>query len=193
MGFHTFDADKAERLERPADRYRWVSAEEIVGALTAENADRDDRAAATVADLGSGTGFYTDAVAPHVGAVYGVDVQAEMHAFYREKGVPENVDLVESDVAALPFDDGELDAAFSTMTYHEFASDDALAALARVIRTDGRLALFDWSAGGDGEHGPPADERFAASDAVAALEAAGFDALSASERTETFAVIARAP
>jgi len=190
MGFHTFDADKAERLERPEARYRWVSAEEIIGALTAE---RDDRAAATVADLGSGTGFYTDAVAAHVETVYGVDVQAEMHAFYREKGVPENVALVESDVAALPFEDGELDAAFSTMTYHEFASDDALAELARAIRAGGRLALFDWSAMGDGAHGPPADERFAASDAVAALEAAGFEVLSASERTETFAVVARAP
>ncbi|WP_123620372.1 class I SAM-dependent methyltransferase [Halorubrum sp. CSM-61] len=188
MGFHTFDAEKADRLERPAVRYRWVSGEEVVGALTAERADRP---AATVADLGSGTGFYTDAVAPHVGTVYGVDVQAEMHAFYREKGVPENVDLVESDVAALPFEDGELDAAFSTMTYHEFASDDAIAELARVIRTEGRLALFDWSAAGDGEHGPPADERFDASDAVAALEATGFEVLSASERTETFAVIAR--
>jgi len=117
-----------------------------------------------------------------------------MHAFYREKGVPENVDLVESDVAVLPFDDGDLDAAFSTMTYHEFASDDAIAELARVIRSDGRLALFDWSAAGDGDHGPPADERFAANDAVEALEAAGFDdVISASERTETFAVVARAP
>jgi len=190
MGFHTFDAEKAERLERPAVRYRWVSAEEVIGALTP---DRADRAAATVADLGSGTGFYTDAVAPHVETVYGVDVQAEMHAFYREKGVPENVVLVESDVATLPFEDGELDAAFSTMTYHEFASDDALAELARMIRTGGRLALFDWSAAGDGEHGPSADERFAASDAVATLAAARFEVLSASERTETFAVVARAP
>ncbi|PHQ39762.1 SAM-dependent methyltransferase [Halorubrum persicum] len=190
MGFHTFDADKADRLERPAVRYRWVSAEEIIGAL---GADRADRAAATVADLGSGTGFYTDAVAPHVETVYGVDVQAEMHAFYREKGVPENVDLVESDVATLPFDDGELDAVFSTMTYHEFASDDAIAELARVLRSGGRIALFDWSAAGDGEHGPPVDERFAASDAVEALEAAGFEVRSASERTETFAVVAVAP
>jgi len=30
MGFHTFDADEADRLERPAVRYRWVSAEEVV-------------------------------------------------------------------------------------------------------------------------------------------------------------------
>jgi len=81
------------------------------------------------------------------------------------------------------------------MTYHEFASDDAIAELARVIRSDGRLALFDWSAaGGDDDHGPPADERFAANDAVERRwRRRGFDVISASERTETFAVVARAP
>ena len=79
MGFHTFDADQAARLEDP-DRYRWVSSEELVGAVVAA-------ADAVVADLGSGTGFYTDDVAPHVGTVYGVDVQPRMHEAYREKGL----------------------------------------------------------------------------------------------------------
>ena len=186
MGFHTFDVEKADRLEDPAVRYRWVSAEELIGPLAAS----DTR---VVADLGSGTGFYTDDVAPHAETVYGVDVQPEMHDRYREKGVPENVELVASDVADLPFADGRLDGAFSTMTYHEFASPAAVAELARVIDAGGPLVTFDWSAEGDGDHGPPADERYAASDAVDALEAAGFDVVSAAERTETFGVVARAP
>ncbi|PHQ45658.1 SAM-dependent methyltransferase, partial [Halorubrum sp. C3] len=101
MGFHTFDADQAERLERPG-RYRWVSAEELVGPLVEADAE-------VVADLGSGTGFYTDDVAARVETVYGVDVQPEMHDQYREKGVPDGVELVTSDVADLPFADGELD------------------------------------------------------------------------------------
>jgi len=79
------------------------------------------------------------------------------------------------------------------MTYHEFASQTAVAELARVIKPDGPLVIFDWSAEGDGEHGPPADERFAAEDAADALEAAGFEVVSASERTETFGVIALSP
>ncbi|OYR39760.1 MULTISPECIES: class I SAM-dependent methyltransferase [unclassified Halorubrum] len=186
MGFHTFDVDRASELERPEVRYRWVSAEELVGPLAAADVE-------VVADLGSGTGFYTDDVAPHAETVYGVDVQPEMHDRYREKGVPENVELVVSDVADLPFADGELDAAFSTMTYHEFASDAALAELARTIRSGGSLVTFDWSADGDGDGGPPTDERFAAADAVAALEAAGFEVVSESTRTETFGVVARAP
>ncbi|MUW15018.1 methyltransferase domain-containing protein [Halorubrum sp. CBA1125] len=186
MGFHTFDADEADRLERPAARYRWVSAEELIGPLAPAEF-------AVLADLGSGTGFYTDDVAPHAETVYGVDVQAEMHAFYREKGVPDNVELVESDVADLPFEDGGLDGAFSTMTYHEFATPAALAELARVIRADGRLVLFDWSAAGDGDHGPPVAERFAVDDAIDASEDAGFAVERAETRTETFVVVARVP
>lgn len=186
MGFHTFDADGADRLERAAVRYRWVSAEEVVGPFAADGAG-------VLADLGSGTGFYTDDVAERAETVYGVDVQPEMHEYYREKGVPENVELVASDVADLPFADGELDGAFSTMTYHEFASPDAVAEVARVVRTGGPLVVFDWTADGDGEHGPPVDERFAAGETVSALEAAGFEVDSASTRTETFGVVARAP
>ena len=57
MGFHTFDAEKAGRLEDAGRRYQSVSREELVGALDLTGAE-------TVADLGSGTGFYTDDVAP---------------------------------------------------------------------------------------------------------------------------------
>ncbi|SFR31041.1 MULTISPECIES: class I SAM-dependent methyltransferase [Halorubrum] len=185
MGFHTFDADRAERLDRP-DRYRWVSAEELVGPLIEGGVE-------VVADLGSGTGFYTDDVAEHAETVYGVDVQSEMHEYYREKGAPDNVDLVASDVADLPFADGEIDGAFSTMTYHEFASPEAIDEVARVIRSDGRLVVFDWSADGGGDHGPPVDERYPVSDARDALAEAGFDVERAETRTETFALVARAP
>ncbi|MFC5133369.1 MULTISPECIES: class I SAM-dependent methyltransferase [Haloferacaceae] len=184
MGFHTFDADRAAKLEDP-ERYAWVSREELVDAV-----DPDDDA---VADLGSGTGFYTDDVAPHAGTVYGVDLQAEMHAAYREKGLPENVELVESDVADLPFAAGELDAAFSTMTFHEFADDDAVAEVARVLRAEGRFVVFDWSADGDAAAGPPLDERYDLADATAMLEGAGFEVVHGTTRTETFAVVALAP
>lgn len=183
MGFHTFDAEKAGRLEDAAKRYQSVSREELVGALELTGSE-------TVADLGSGTGFYTDDVASYAGQVYAVDIQPEMHDFYREKGVPESVDLVTSGIDELPFDDAALDGAFSTMTYHEFASDDSLAELARVIRPGGRLAVFDWSADGEGRRGPPVDERYDATEAVAALEDAGFEIATEATRPETFVVVA---
>ncbi|NHN61243.1 MULTISPECIES: class I SAM-dependent methyltransferase [Halorussus] len=218
MGFHTFDPASADRLEDES-RYRYCSREELVAALDLGNA-RD----ATVADLGSGTGFYTDDVAPFAGEVRAVDVQPEMHDLYREKGVPGNVDPVTADIGDLPFADGELDAAFSTMTFHEFAGDGhgegrhgggehsesghgeyghddvgdgggesgGEVEVARVLRDGGRFVVADWTANGDGEAGPPVEERYGRDEAVALLERAGFDVVRADERPETFLVIARA-
>ena len=181
MGFHTFDPGRADKLE-DVSRYRYLSREELIAALDPEPTD-------SVADLGSGTGFYTDEVAPFAGDVRAVDLQAEMHELYREKGVPENVALVTADVADLPFADGELDAAFSTMTFHEFASEAALTEVARVLREGGRFVVADWTANGDGESGPPLDERYDQATAVELLEGAGFEVSQADERPETLFVV----
>lgn len=107
MGYHTFDADRADKLEDAQQRCRFLSAEELRWALSPAGDE-------TVADLGSG--FYTDDVAPAVDDVYAVDVQEAMHDYYREKGVPENVELVTSGVDELPLETDSLDATFSTMT-----------------------------------------------------------------------------
>lgn len=178
MGFHTFSIDRADDLEEP-DRYRYGSREELLGALAPGAGD-------VVADIGSGTGFYTDEIAPHVERMYAVDVQPEMHDRYREKGPSDNVEFVTAEASSLPFDDDELDAAVSTMTYHEFATDAALAELARVVRPGGRVVTLDWSGEGPGVDGPPVDERFALADAVDAFETAGFRTVDAATRVETF-------
>lgn len=60
------------------------------------------------------------------------------------------------------------------MTHHEYADAEALAELARVVRPDGRLVTVDWSATGDGEDGPPVDERFGPEEVASQLERAGF-------------------
>ncbi|MFC7059619.1 class I SAM-dependent methyltransferase [Halovenus salina] len=183
MGFHTFDAEKAGNLE-DEERYRWCSREELLTMIAPHKR-------ATVADLGSGTGFYTDVVAPHTETVYAVDVQAEMHEYYEEKGRPENVRPLNASVADLPLDDNALDAAFSTMTYHEFSGSDSMTELARVIRPGGRLVTVDWSANGSGSAGPPLEERHNLGHAVSALTAAGFTVDHAVSRTETFVCRAR--
>jgi ubiquinone/menaquinone biosynthesis C-methylase UbiE len=182
MGFHTFDSDRADALEDPT-RFAYCSVDELLALF---GADTDQ----TVAEIGSGTGFYTDELAPYVGHVYAVDVQDAMHELYREKGVPENVELVTAEASDLPLDDGTVDAVVSTFTYHEFASSAALAELVRVLAPGGRVGVVDWSAEGLGETGPPTSERFAVSDAVAAVEDAGFSVDRAEERRETFVLAA---
>lgn len=183
MGFHTFPVDRADALEDPS-RYRFCSREELVEML-------DPTPAATVADLGSGTGFYTRDVAPFVETLYAIDVQEEMHELHREEGVLDNVELVTAGVDSLPFEDGELDGAFSTMTHHEYATSETMAELARVIRSGGRLVTVDWSATGTGEDGPSVDERFGPADVTSQLEKAGFTVDRVHDRPETLAVVAR--
>ena len=183
MAFHTFDVGRADALEEPS-RYRFCSREELLDLLSLSPSD-------VVADLGSGTGFYTNEVAPFVETLYAVDVQSEMHELYREKGLPDVVETVTAEVGDLPFADDTLDAAFSTMTYHEFATPESLAELARVVRPGGRVVTVDWSARGPGEDGPPTDERYDLGHAVSSFADAGFRTTHAVERRETFVSVAR--
>jgi ubiquinone/menaquinone biosynthesis C-methylase UbiE len=182
MGFHTYPIERADNLEDPW-RYEFCSAEELLALFDPGPED-------TVADLGSGTGFYTDDVAPYAERVYAIDVQEAMGKYYREKGLPEAVETVTAAIADLPFEEGAIDAAFSTMTYHEFAARDALAELARVLRPGGRVGVVDWTAEGTGEEGPPLEERFDLDRAVSDLEALGFEITGASARRETFTLAA---
>lgn len=182
MGFHTFPIERAAELE-DASRYRYCSREELLGPLALSGTE-------TVADLGSGTGFYTDDIAPFAGRVYAVDLQEEMHEIYREKGLPENVTPVTADIADLPFEDGECDAAVTTMTYHEIYSEAALAEINRVLRPKGRFAVVDWTAAGAGEEGPSIGERYDLASARTQLEEAGFNVEFSNERPETFTILA---
>lgn len=183
MGFHTFDSDRADQLD-DASRYRWCSGEELVSLLSPAPTE-------TIADLGSGTGFYTDVIAPYAEAVNAVDVQPEMHERYEENGVPDNVRTVAAPIDGLPFGEETVDAAFSTMTYHEFSDPAAIEEVARVLRPGGRIVIVDWTRDGRGEHGPPLEERHGLGHAVSALSDGGFVVDHAVTRTETFACRAR--
>ena len=180
---HTFDPAMADRLEDAA-RYRYCSREELLALLEPDAGD-------LIADVGSGTGFYTRDVAPHADRVLGVDVQPAMHDRFREAGVPKNASLVSGSAGALPLADACLDGALTTMTFHEIATDGALAELGRVLVPGGRFVAVDWSSEGEAEAGPPIDDRQSAESAAAMLDAAGFSVGRARERPETFVVVAQ--
>ncbi len=181
MGFHTFDATQADRLEDPG-RYRYCSRDELIAALAVSEADH-------VLDLGSGTGFYTDDVAAVAGTVSAIDIQAAMHAAYAEKGVPENVERLEAGTDDIPLADNSAAKALSTMTFHELPLEGTIAEVTRVLSPGGRFVVVDWSKNGEGAAGPPLEERYDASAAADTLSAAGFQIERASERPETYLIV----
>ena len=103
---------------------------------------------AVVADLGTGTGFVIQGLAPHVAWVYGLDESPEMLAVARRNlAVFDNVELLGARGDALPLPDGSLDAVFGNMYLHHTPDPAAaIAEITRVLRPGGRLVLTDLDA-----------------------------------------------
>ena len=100
---------------------------------------------AVVVDMGTGTGFVTQGLAPHVAKVFGFDESPEMLAVaQRNLAAFGNVELRETRGDVLPLPDGSVDAVFGNMYLHH--SPDPAAAIAemvRVLRPGGTLVLTD--------------------------------------------------
>ena len=99
----------------------------------------------TVGDLGCGTGQTSEALAPFVTKVIGVDRSSEMlqSARRRLKEWP-NVDVRRGALEELPIADGELDAALLMLVLHHVPDPSAaLAESARVLRRGARLVICD--------------------------------------------------
>jgi SAM-dependent methyltransferase len=159
-----FNPDKARRLNDVCRLETQVSKEALLHLL-------DLRGNEDVADLGSGTGFYTDIVAGLTsGFVYAVEFQAEMIDAYRERGVPDNVRLVQGDIRQLPLSVRSIDVAYSIAVYHETRGDLGLAVLLPALRPPGRLVIIDWRSDPESwESGPPARLRFDKADVAESL------------------------
>lgn len=101
-----------------------------------------------VADIGAGTGFMAQGLAPLVKLVHLVDGSEKMLEVARHnlEGM-DNVIYHEADGLRLPIEDGELDVAFANMYLHH--SPDPLAAIqemTRVLKPGGRLVITDMDA-----------------------------------------------
>ena len=98
-----------------------------------------------VGDLGCGTGQLTEVVAPYVRQVIAVDSSADMLDAARVRvSAARNVDLRQGELESLPIDAGELDAAMISLVLHYSPSPGrALAEVARVLRTGGRVLVVD--------------------------------------------------
>ncbi|MFW6448295.1 MAG: class I SAM-dependent methyltransferase [Halobacteriota archaeon] len=184
MGYHTFPVERAGDLEDPA-RYRYCSREELVAAI----ATGPDGLAL---DIGCGTGFFTRDVAPFVAGVLAVDIQPAMLGYLRANDPPPGVAPVAAGAAALPVRTDAVAVAFSTMTFHEYADEEAHREVHRVLEPGGRYVVVDWSSDGAGERGPDLEERYDLPEAASALQSVGFHVARTERRPETFLLVARA-
>lgn len=147
------DSERAEMLEKK-ERYRILSREEILGEI-----EKDE----TVADIGSGTGFFTDDMAEKAGKVYGIDFQEEMHQYYRKKGLPENVELKHSKASKIELEG--LDTVFSILSLHEIDLEKTLEKLSDALKEDGKVFIVDWSKNAETENIPPREKLYTAEEA----------------------------
>lgn len=177
MDDHIFDADRAAMLEDKS-RCRIVSQEELLGVV-----EPDD----TVVDVGSGTGFFTDDLAKGAGHVYAVDFQEGMHEYYREKGLPDNVETVHSRAAEIEIDDADL--IVSILSLHEIDLARSLERFSEVLGDEGRMLVVDWSANAATDEIPPREKLYGAAAAAEELSAF-FDVVEAEERYDTFKLLA---
>ena len=110
------------------------------------------RPGATVADVGSGTGYFTWRLAQHVGPqgkVYAVDVQPEMldltKAAVTERKLA-NVEYILATERSPRLPEGSLDLAFVAYAYHEFGDPEAMmSAIRRALKPGGRVLILEYA------------------------------------------------
>lgn len=96
--------------------------------------------AATVVDLAAGTGKLTEVLVRRYARVVAVEPLDAMRAIL-ERRVPEAV-ACDGRAEAIPVPDASADAVFVAQAFHWFATDDAVAEIARVLRPGGVLVLL---------------------------------------------------
>jgi len=100
-------------------------------------------------DVGTGAGAIALALVPLVREVVGVDLVPELLAEARKRA-PANVEFVEANATALPYEAGEFDVVTTARTFHHVARPElVLAEMTRVLRPGGTMLVVDQLAPGD--------------------------------------------
>ena len=128
------------------DRYTWQVPERVVKALKLKPDMK-------VADLGSGTGYFTFRLAEAVGdagKVYAVDIDEEMNATVDQQAVKKQAENVQTVLAVEhdPLIPEKVDLIFSVNAYHHLKDRTAyFKNAARYLKPDGRVAIIDFREG----------------------------------------------
>ena len=136
---------------------------------------------AVVADVGAGSGYFTERFARRLGAgglVYATDVQQEMLRRLRDR--VEDAGLANVVVVAAAFDDPSLpesccDLVFFSSVYKEIDARVAyMEKVVRLLRPGGRIAILEFRPDAEGP-GTPKTDRLPPERVIEELAAAGFE------------------
>jgi SAM-dependent methyltransferase len=126
--------DPARSFDRAAEEYEAARPDyplDLLGALPVP-------ADATVLDLGAGTGKLTRVLARRYAHVIAVEPLDNMRAIL--KRVVPDAEVFPGSAEAIPLPDASVDAVFAGQAFHWFATDAAVAEIARVLRPGGVFA-----------------------------------------------------
>src|SRR5688500_13234279 len=168
-----FDVSQARKLDS-TERLTWNNPQEFVAAV-------DVPPGARVAEIGSGTGWFTFELEKTVrprGMVYALDTQPAMLQILRARRENwERILTLPCGENTFELDDEEVDAVFHANVLPELATPDVhLREVHRVLKQGGTLAVIDWQwADEESQPGPPNTERIQPEEAERLLQGAGFE------------------
>lgn len=154
---HHFDpAASAKSFDDPA-RDAWQMPDRVISTLALKPGQ-------TVADIGSGTGYFSVRLAKSAAhpRVYGADIEAGMVKYLRDRAAKDGLSNIiaiqaAADTPNLP---EPVDLILIVDTYHHIGNREAyFRRLARSLKPGGRIAIIDFRA--DSPEGPPKEFRFA--------------------------------
>lgn len=177
---HRFDNPEewAERWNAP-ERDAWQKPAEVIDIMgLAEGM--------TVVDLGAGTGYFVEQMAPVVtasGEVLALDIEQSMVDYVNEKAAEQGLEHVEARKVAVDdpqLEAGSVDRILTVNTWHHIPGRVAYAEKLRdALEPGGKVVVVDYTM--EADQGPPKKMRLAPAEVVAELEKAGFAAEIAEE------------
>ena len=164
----------AKRFDDPA-RDAWQKPDDVLRVL-------DLHPDSVVADVGSGTGYFSVRIARAVpqGRVYGVDVEATMTAYLTKRAANEGLTNLHAVTGAAddPKVPEPVDVVLVVDTYHHLdARETYFGKLRASLKPGGRVVLIDFKL--DSPEGPPAEHRVPPDQARAEMGRAGYRVASA--------------
>jgi ubiquinone/menaquinone biosynthesis C-methylase UbiE len=158
-------SEYAKVLDDP-ERDGWQKPHEVILALKLSGQE-------TVADIGSGTGYFANRLAHHARRVFAVDIDAKLLEMSL-KNAPENVTPVLASLDDPRLPEGASDVIFFCDVLHHIENRSAyLEKVKRALKPEGRVVVIDFHKK-PLEIGPPPEMKIDRAEVVREFEKAGF-------------------